>query len=155
MSWQYPRPASPTRARPLSSPAYLTFSFCPGPSATILNVVFYRLNVSWNKVHIYEEYHSVCPLVGIGTLPPPLSLASVPLPPEPEPGGHTRLRIRGWGSPNSDDWRKSLALCLLCFLLFRGDYLCEALEWIAWDEIYQAKPYPVFNIRQVLLQRNI
>jgi hypothetical protein len=22
-------------------------------------------------------------------------------------GGHTRLRVRGWGSPNSDDWRKS------------------------------------------------
>ncbi len=30
------------------------------------------------------------------------------------PGGHIRLRVRGWGSPNSDDWRKSLALCLLC-----------------------------------------
>ncbi len=29
-------------------------------------------------------------------------------------GGHTRLRVRGWGSPNSDDWRKSLAICLLC-----------------------------------------
>jgi hypothetical protein len=29
-------------------------------------------------------------------------------------GGLTRLRVRGWGSPNSDDWRKSLALCLLC-----------------------------------------
>ncbi len=28
--------------------------------------------------------------------------------------GHTRLRVSGWGSPNSDDWRKSLALCLLC-----------------------------------------
>ncbi len=27
--------------------------------------------------------------------------------------GHTRLRVRGWGSSNSDDWRKSLALCLL------------------------------------------
>jgi hypothetical protein len=27
---------------------------------------------------------------------------------------HTRLRVRGWGSPNSDDWRKSLSLCLLC-----------------------------------------
>jgi hypothetical protein len=25
-----------------------------------------------NKVHINIEYHSVCPLVGIGTLPPPL-----------------------------------------------------------------------------------
>jgi hypothetical protein len=29
-------------------------------------------------------------------------------------GGHTRLQVRGWGSPNTDDWRKSLALCLLC-----------------------------------------
>jgi hypothetical protein len=67
-----------------------------------------------HKVHTYIEYHSVCPLVGIGTLPPPLSPASVPLPPEPKGGGHNRLQVRGWGSPNSDDWRKSLALCLLC-----------------------------------------
>jgi hypothetical protein len=29
-------------------------------------------------------------------------------------GGHTRLRLKGWGSPNSDDWRRNLALCLLC-----------------------------------------
>jgi hypothetical protein len=28
--------------------------------------------------------------------------------------GHTRLRLSGWGSPNSNDWRKSLSLCLLC-----------------------------------------
>jgi hypothetical protein len=35
------------------------------------------------------EYHSVCPLVGIGTLPPPLSPASVPLPPEPKRGSHS------------------------------------------------------------------
>jgi hypothetical protein len=27
-------------------------------------------------------------------------------------GGHTCLRVRGWGNPNSDDWRNSLALCL-------------------------------------------
>jgi hypothetical protein len=27
-------------------------------------------------------------------------------------GEHTRLRVRGWGSPNSDDWRK--ASFLLC-----------------------------------------
>jgi hypothetical protein len=51
-----------------------------------------------HKVLIYIEYHIVCPLVGIEALPPPLSHASVPLPP---------------GSSNSDDWRKSLALCLL------------------------------------------
>jgi hypothetical protein len=69
-----------------------------------------------HKVHIYKEYHSVCPLVGIGTLPPPLSPASVTLPPEPKGGGTLALRVRGWGrgSPNSDDLEKSLALCLLC-----------------------------------------
>jgi hypothetical protein len=42
-----------------------------------------------HKVRIYKEYHSVCPLVGIGTLPTPLSPASVPLPPEPGEGGLT------------------------------------------------------------------
>ena len=72
------------------------------------------------------EYNSVFPPVRIGTLPvshPPLAPASVPLPPEPK-GGHTRQGVRGWGSPNSDDWRKSLALCLLCPLLVNiGFYL--------------------------------
>ncbi len=42
-----------------------------------------------HKVLIYIENHSVCPLVGIGTLPSPLSPASVPLPPEPKGGGGT------------------------------------------------------------------
>jgi hypothetical protein len=41
--------------------------------------------------------HSVCPLVGIGTLTTPLSPASVPLPPEPGGGGHTHLRGEGLG----------------------------------------------------------
>jgi hypothetical protein len=70
-----------------------------------------------HKVDTYKEYRSLCPLVGIGTLPTPLSPASVPLPPELKGVvGHTRLRVRGWGSPNSDDWRKGLALCLLSAL---------------------------------------
>jgi hypothetical protein len=56
------------------------------------------------KYALYKEYHSVCPLVGIGTLPTPLLPASVFLPREPGGGGgYTRLRVRGWGSPNSDD----------------------------------------------------
>ncbi len=50
---------------------------------------------STKYVHIYKEYHSVCPLVGIGTLPTPLSPASVPLPPEPGGGGGTLAC--GWG----------------------------------------------------------
>jgi hypothetical protein len=36
-----------------------------------------------HKVRIYKEYHSVRPR----TLPTPLSLASVPLPPDPGVGG--------------------------------------------------------------------
>ncbi len=61
------------------------------------------------------EYQSVCPLIGIGT-PQPLSCKRV-CPPSQEPKGggvHTRLRVRGWGSPNSDGRRESLVLCLLC-----------------------------------------
>jgi hypothetical protein len=62
------------------------------------------------KVHIYPEYRSVCSLVLIGT---PHFRKNVPARSQ-RGGGHTRLRVRGWGSPNWDDWRKSLPLCLLC-----------------------------------------
>jgi hypothetical protein len=50
------------------------------------------------------------------------SLASVWSAPPRTGGRHTRLRVRGWGSSNSDDWRKSFPLCLLCGtdLLARG-----------------------------------
>ncbi len=48
--------------------------------------------------------------------PNPSLASDCAIPPEPGGGGgHTRrLRVRGWGSPNSDEQRKSLALCLLC-----------------------------------------
>ncbi len=58
-------------------------------------------------------------LVGIGTPPTPLPQASVPSPPPDQRvggGGANSPAARGWRSPNSDDWRKSLALCLLCDL---------------------------------------
>ncbi len=58
------------------------------------------------QVHIFIEYHSLCPPAKIGTPPPPLSQPSVQPTPEPK-GGHSRLRVRGWGSPNSDDRRKA------------------------------------------------
>jgi hypothetical protein len=73
-----------------------------------------------HKVHIYLEYHSVCPLVGIGT-PTPFP-ASEFLPPHrnQREGGGTRLRVRGWGGAGAGGGvpirttEKSLALCLLC-----------------------------------------
>ncbi len=69
-----------------------------------------------HKTNIYLEYHSVCPLVGIGNPLPPLPQASVypPPPPPPPPSLRRGERVSGWGSPSSDNWRKSLALCLLC-----------------------------------------
>jgi hypothetical protein len=64
------------------------------------NITSEHLTVQ-NKAHIYPyiEYHSACPLVGIGTSPLPLPQAGVPPPPprEPNGGGHTRLRVRGGG----------------------------------------------------------
>ncbi len=47
---------------------------------------------------------------------PTTSLASefAPPPGTKGGGGGTRQRVRDLGSPNSDDWRKSLALCLPC-----------------------------------------
>ncbi len=51
---------------------------------------------------------------------PASECALPPYPPDKRVGWHTRLQLRGWGSSNSDDWRKSIALCLLCacYLLF-------------------------------------
>ncbi len=45
--------------------------------------------------------------------PPTPSPVSECVPPELKGGTHSPV-VRGWGRPNSDDWRKSLALCLLC-----------------------------------------
>ncbi len=66
----------------------------------------------YHQAKIVRKYHSVCPLVRIGP-PTPLSCKRMS-PPPTKRGGNTRLRVRGWGSQNSEEWRKNLALCLLC-----------------------------------------
>jgi hypothetical protein len=62
--------------------------------------------------YMYLEYHSVCPLVRIGT-PPPLSLARVS-PPGAKGGGNTLPAGERMGGLNWDDWIKSQPICLLC-----------------------------------------
>ncbi len=64
------------------------------------------------KVHEYSIEHKVhikSTTVYVPSLELGLSPAIVPLPPEPK-GGHSRLWVRDWGSPYSDDRRKSSAL---------------------------------------------
>jgi hypothetical protein len=75
------------------------------------------------------------PIFGIGTPPPPLlQFVCIPPPLNQRRGEHTRLRVRWWGSLNSDDWRKSLALCILLVNLWLrsqhaavGDIYCDTI----------------------------
>ncbi len=39
--------------------------------------------------------------------PTPLAASECALPLDQRVGGHTRLRLKGWGSPNSNDWRNA------------------------------------------------
>jgi hypothetical protein len=87
------------------------------------------MNVLNHKVRIFKS-STVCPLlVGIGTLPTLLSTASVPSPQNGGGGGHTRPRVRGWGSPNIDEWQKKLStlhtLCTECTVLFSSYFLLQ------------------------------
>ncbi len=99
----------------------------------------YFLNLYFISLQIYLENHNQCLSPRPNWAPPPpllqasVTVRSVPL-----------LRVRGWGGggPDSDDLRKSLALCLLCALFHTvvitlyGTIHCETiiLEFcLLWD----------------------
>ncbi len=69
-----------------------------------------------HKVHIYRVLQCLSPLPNWDPSPPPPPPQAFVSPPELRGGGevHARLPVRGWGGPNADGWRKSLALSLLC-----------------------------------------
>ncbi len=63
-------------------------------------------------------------------------------------GAHTRLRVRGWGRPNSGDWRKSLALCILCGLHDSLNRQCIHLDWdVLWQLICRIKAQSTYECR--------
>ncbi len=70
-----------------------------------LNAFFFNKGIP-HKAHIYKSTTVYVPSSELGLSPPLLSPATVPLPPN-QRGGHARRRAMGWGSPNSDDWRKA------------------------------------------------
>jgi hypothetical protein len=92
-----------------------------GTSTVLQKAVPERKNMSFKK-KLFEPPSIYLLRVGTTVSVPSSELG--PAPPRPPCmyllprmwGESTRLRVRGWGSPNSDDRRKSLALCLLCGL---------------------------------------
>jgi hypothetical protein len=70
---------------------------------------------SAQSTYTYRVPKCMSPLLNWDSPTPSLASECV-LPPGTnggEGGAHSPA-MGGWGSPNSDDWRKSLALCLLC-----------------------------------------
>ncbi len=62
---------------------------------------------------------SVSPVVGIGTPPPLQPQASVPPHPLVRGGGHTRLRLKGLGSPNSNEGTFTVVLYIYKYFVPR------------------------------------
>jgi hypothetical protein len=116
---------------------------------------------SWSKVwstkYIYTKsttVYSMSPRRNWDS-PTPLSPASVPLPPEPKGGGAcTRLRVRGWGSPNSKDWRKSLALCLLCGMKSANVSGCKSPIFFVFTRTHLSAPSKKRITQSVLIIKN-
>jgi hypothetical protein len=71
------------------------------------------------KDHRVGRVLSVSPVIGIGTPPPLLPQASVPPHPLVWGGGHTRLRLKRWGSPNSNEGTYTVVLYIYKYFVAR------------------------------------
>ncbi len=82
---------------------------------------------------IYLEYHSVCPLVRIGTPPFLLSpQASLSRPQEPK-GGGTHSPAGEWeGGPILDDWREKSMYCIN-ISFFVNFCLCKTMPEVSFQ----------------------
>ncbi len=123
VGWCLVRPASAAPPTPGSAPGGSAPHFAAGPAAesaasapagstAVAAISAVGIAVAWNhKERIIKEQDSYVPSSEL-ELSQPLFRQRVCPSPQNRGGGDTRLMARGWGSPNSDDWRKSLALCL-------------------------------------------
>jgi hypothetical protein len=83
-------------------------------------MLFFQISTAYRYytiLYLFLEYQSICPFVRIGS-PRPLSRQRVCPPPQNQRvgGGQHSLAGEGAGGADSDDWRESLALCILCDL---------------------------------------
>ncbi len=97
-----------------------------------------KLEPLCHKVHTYKEYHSICPLVGIGTPHPSPASEYLP-PPEPKGGREHSPACEGVGVSQFRRLEKSLALCLHCALCHMSSYWktsCPEKELITiWQQL--------------------
>ncbi len=102
-------------------------------------------------IYIKSTMHSVCPSLELG-LPQPLSRQRVcPTPRTKGWGAHWPAAKGVGGSPNADDWRKSLALCLLCERMVAQGLALKRLkeerarrgERVGGHELYRCTKAPV------------
>jgi hypothetical protein len=107
-------------------------------SATILSIrirpLFHinRYNLTRRGIILYLEYQSVCPV-------------SIRLNWSETKGGGGATLACGWGGggANSDDWRESLALCLLCALT---PIDLEDFFYLFWQNLFLKKSLSPFEI---------
>ncbi len=99
-------------------------------------LILLLLQMRCAQEHKYLEYHSVCPLVRIGTPPPPFSQASVP---PPKGVVNTGLRVRGWGVPIRTTGEKKLRTLSTLF---------EVSEDVQWRTFIISK-YLIFLIEAI------
>jgi hypothetical protein len=115
-------------------------------------VQMYRYYIAHSTYTVYLEIHSFCPIVRIGTSQP-LSRKRVCPPPGTKSGDTLSCGWRCGGGPNKDDWRKSLALCLLYSVLFTiyswdiedFEVLKKKLKKLWMHNLYKTHPPPPPN----------
>jgi hypothetical protein len=89
--------------------------------ASVSSCTVYIPKISTHKVNIYKEYHSVCPLVGTGTLPSPSFASECVPPPGTKGGGAHSPAGKGLGESQFRRLEKGLALCLLCVSMVHAE----------------------------------
>ncbi len=97
------------------------------------------------RLYSAVEYHSVCPLVRIGSAQPLFRKRVCSPPPPGTKGGEAKLACRfggGGGGPNPDGWRESLALCLLNENMHRRIFVIIAYHTTVHAGIVYRQVYP-------------
>jgi hypothetical protein len=101
-----------------------------------------------HKVRMYKEYQSVCPLVGIGTLPTPLSQACVPLPPRTGGGGGAHSPA-GEGLEESQFRRLEKTLTTLPTLWMSLSFSALQSPTANWEGLHFTSHYCILPAREL------